>query len=436
MKVQYLYELQYKRKSELKHTFGGSYAKIIADLGEREVLKLKGGSLALEYVGLIVLEDRVISVLPKILKGKDDRLNKAEVTKLILKVLRKYISENKEVFNTLETTEKNGLNKLSLIDFLFRDYIEYGLYDKTREVFEVNGDGEICWEKTVEEIDPVINGGIPYYVDYITNETESNEEHYIRRLHQYVLTEAKEYLEKFEIGDILEDLFNIPNLDFNILEDGLGDEEYQVKMIEGQLKEEYNERRIKLLHRMKEFIEDTKLYSDNDVELFGVRKFWSVWEKACQEVFGDHYGSSTELKGIMKKKTLSKWEKSGDRGNMIPDIVTENNNDFYILDAKYYSLEGDSFPGVQDVAKQFMYEKAFSERIGEKRTYNAFICPGDKNELFDTVTMELFEGRKIEGRKIEVVRISYQELFKTYTGQGKKMSLDTLKKILHQKEAG
>ena len=96
--------------------------------------------------------------------------------------------------------------------------------------------------------------------------------------------------------------------------------------------------------------------------------------------------SKTKLIEVIKKipngfyKDIKTHE--ADR-TFIPDIVTFYDNEFIILDAKYYKLKFDEKhlsgqPGLESITKQYLYELAYREFIKEnhfKGVKNAFLLP-------------------------------------------------------------
>ena len=81
-------------------------------------------------------------------------------------------------------------------------------------------------------------------------------------------------------------------------------------------------------------------------------------------------------------------------GSLTPDIISVYDKDhFYILDAKYYLIKVNKFkhsienqPGVQDVLKQFAYERAFNDFLKDYKFYytvNAFLLPSLFSEWND-----------------------------------------------------
>ena len=80
---------------------------------------------------------------------------------------------------------------LSLLD----DYAEHGVYSNVIHESELNGGGEILWDKTIGSIDPFFSNDTPFYMEFHTRRVIDDEQSYVTRLHKYILTECSQLLE-------------------------------------------------------------------------------------------------------------------------------------------------------------------------------------------------------------------------------------------------
>lgn len=135
------------------------------------------------YVGLITLGNRIIKVYPKYLLSCQSE--PVLEMKQVLKVLEKYNNSEEQIVNIFNGDDENrSFNILAVILFLLRDYYEYGIYTKTEDIIEVNGEGDILWQKTIDENFALIEEGRPYYMELYTEKTVDDETDYIKRLHE------------------------------------------------------------------------------------------------------------------------------------------------------------------------------------------------------------------------------------------------------------
>ena len=156
------------------------------------------------YVGVITCGSRIIKVYPKYLvRKRDDYFGEM---KLVIKVLERYSRSDEQMVSMFNgSAENKSFNLLAVILYLLNDYFEYGIYINSKEIVEINGDGEILWGKTIDENFALIENNRPYYMELYTGRTVDDDMDYFKRLHECVLTECSSQLHQAQ----LEDLFGI-----------------------------------------------------------------------------------------------------------------------------------------------------------------------------------------------------------------------------------
>ena len=417
MSIPCFYELDWRSRDNLEVDFGKDYKDIISTLGARGLYKEDKNGYKLEYVGIISYKDKIIPVLPKFLK-KSNLINTKEldVLKTTIDVLKKYDSISHDDFHSSSGISRNFLNsKLALIDSLIKDFIEYGLYESHIETYEISGDGEIDWENTIENEQAYLIKGNPIYLDLWTSETVSNDGNYIRRLHEYILNTCIEYLSNLEIQKSL-NLINVPNIDFPVNKDILGDVDYMIAMIEKQLKNEFGDRNLSLLELMKKFLKDDFKVNSNEVNLWGTGTFHVIWEMMCKNLFKDEYNT---YKNQIPYPSWNSWYPSKENRashTSIPDTLRQIDENFFIFDAKYYNFYFDNlgnlkggYPGIGDITKQFAYEMAFESNF--KNIYNFFVIPTvQETKVIGDVSLNTFKNLK----SIKILSLNYSQVFEMY----------------------
>jgi len=412
MKIKYFLELEKYDSYKINTILGEKFKKYVQELSLKEIYKQdSNGKFYFKYVGLICVEDLIIAVLPKYLEKithKNNEINEKNLSRT-MKALKKYnrisIDEQLETLGKQEEKYKFK-NMFAIIDFLFKDYIEYNLYENHIEKYELNGEGEINWEYTIETETAYLSNKNPIYLNYWTNDSESNNGDFIMSLHKHILNLCVERLTKSEIQQITQ-ILEVPKVSFIVEEERLGELEYQIKMIDNELKIQYGERKIRLLKAMKLFLNNHNYEADENLLLLGTPTFYTVWERACGDVLGNQYSVNSQHHKTISQKTRAHWKDLNNHKSsaMRPDIVYKTENIFYIVDAKYYTEEGIKDLGVQDIAKQYMYHQALEIKGENKKYKNIFISPGKKDKKFSEITMPLFKDKIIysvivEGNKL------------------------------------
>lgn len=418
----------------------------------------------LNYVGCIYTEDCLIKCYPKYVDCNTEESKLTEHFKQVLKVIRKFNAKEEQIHLYNGQEDSKIFNRLAVALYLLNDYYANGLYSNLHEIIETNGEGEIDWDKTINETFAILKNNTPYYVELQTINTQSNKFDYFKMLHECVLTECSQELEKTGFLDLLE----MPSVQLTSMSSSeFGDVDYIKYRLEKEIQNQFVTKKQNLLKTLYTFIAETK---SNDigqsVSLFGTNNFYNVWEKVCAEVFENELNTPLQTfknAGLLKKYPMdpnssnsteelmhgsdelikliekTKWRINESllqpNGTLIPDIVSIDKDlkVFIILDAKYYCIKQDiekkivyNQPGIQDVVKQFAYNNAFHDFIFEcdfEKVGNAFLVPQQTCELQENnpitvigdVTLNLMQGYQFKIiAPIQVVELNPSFLFSNY----------------------
>lgn len=359
-----------------------------------------------KFVGIVLLGDVVIKCYPKYVDIDETKVKEKSLI-LALKALEKYnTNKTQDVSLYNGDDDKKQFNKLEVALFLLHDYFIHDLYTNQEEIIEINGEGEYLFDKTAEQNMAILQDGDPYYVEIFTRRNLDNDSDYFRQLHKCILNECSSDLETTGLLDI----FGLSSVEFaeSKLED-FGEKEYILNRISSELGNQFVTHRQTLLKTLYSFVESEYGNETNlNLELLGTTSFNLVWEEACANIFGNVL--DTKIKKLIKDNKLpeiknSKFNENNTIINLIekvrwelnekvlettetlePDIITidDKTKGFYILDGKYYMINTDdqkriyNQPGIQDVVKQFAYQKAYQDFIKEYKfniIANAFLFP-------------------------------------------------------------
>lgn len=405
------------------------------------------------YVGVITVGNRVIKVYPKYILSENEPLIRM---KRVIKALERYSNSEEQIINLFNGDGDNrSFNILAVILYLLNDYYEYGIYNNEEDIIEINGEGDILWNRTIDEGFAIIEDGRPYYTELITHRAVEDDMDYFKRLHECVLTECSKQLH--DAG--LEELFEMETV--NLSEETLadfGDTEYILEKILKELNIQFNTHRQILLKTLYTYIsQDRKmLEEDQGISMFGTTAFHAVWEKACADVFGnklgvaigqlqmkeplaDKYDKKTKLIDLIEKP---KW--CGEdfihqpKDTLIPDLITINEHNgkdcFIIFDAKYYliqlekgrTLRGN--PGIGDVVKQYMYQLAYRKFLTDHNiaiVKNCFLMPTEGKEIINKGKAKLDMLSNLGLEDIQIRLIPAEMLFNCYLSR-KKIDIEKL----------
>lgn len=402
------------------------------------------------YVGIITCGSRIVKVYPKyILSKKDEPLDEM---KQVIKVLERYSRSEKQIINVFNGDGENrSFNILAVILFLLNDYYEYGIYTNSEDIVEVNGEGEILWNKTIDESFALIEDNRPYYMELYTGKTVDDDMDYFKRLHECVITECSKQLRDAQL-DTLFDMDTVVLSEEALLD--FGDKDYILERIHKELNIQFNTHRQILLKTLYTYIsQDRRMLEENDgISMYGTTAFHAVWEKVCAEVFDNklnttlgqlkmsvplaeefHNKRKKALIDIIEKPIWEGIDTSETAGDtLIPDLISIPSIDgvdyFYIFDAKYYNIQlekGKTLrgnPGVGDVTKQYLYQLAYRDFIKAHNiatVKNCFLMPTEKDEIIKkgTAKMPMLEALGLENIQIRLMPAT--KMYKCYLTQTK-----------------
>lgn len=409
-------KIESKKIRSLCHEYKVDYEKFKSYFSEIKIIDIDKDNVIFRYVGLICFNNLLLFILPKYLHdtsvGDDNQIN----ARLLIKVFNKYEKEKKNLLNEeLEAVDffdsKLSYNKIAVLQYIVNDYIENGLYASSKLDYEINGRQSINWAKTIAYNKTIISNKRPIYTEVLTNRKNTNEECVIRAVQKYVLTKAIKFFDELQLFDF--------NLNFDDYTDMPYQGNYYISyLLNNKLNSEYIDRNIKLIKVIKAYIEESEFnYNNDEINLYGTRRFEYIWEKINSQIFDNNYGDTVEKfpKPVWIKYKCSVRNES--QGTLKPDVVhlDKANKKLYVLDAKYYDFYFDStgkiigeYPKTYDIVKQLAYESILKDKDIENKIINAFIIPTITNtEAVGDVHFNLFNT---EG-KIQIINLNVQEAY-------------------------
>lgn len=404
-------ELSHEDTIELINSLEYNSRKIV-----KKYLDKKNGKViySFDFVGIIMYKNCIIKCIPKYYNNlyymKENDEDRDKILKKIIDVIRKYGIMQDDITGFSEADADKELNYLSVICYILDDYIQYGLYYNDKSVYELNGNGEIDWDRTINDTQEYIVNGKPVYFNLVTSEIVNNEDDYIRKVHKHVITQCSLMLKEHGILDIL----SYPFIEFDDAEELYDDTDFIIDRITKELNTEFNSRKQELLRMLKLYFIHKQNYGQDNYEGFaGTMDFNIVWEKICSAVLNNQlenrlgniegieneynksYDLNKRLKDIIpypfwKKDGCHKGVKASTVELDLISIIKEKGSRYFIIwDAKYYDIkftekEIDNNPGVQDIIKQYVYNfvyKSFIEEQKFDRSYNILLFPSEEDKM-------------------------------------------------------
>ena len=407
------------------------------------------------YVGVIIVSGLVIKCYPKYIFDHD---NPIKELKLVLKVIEKF-NKNEQIIKLQNNIlDDIASNKIAAMLYFLNDYYDNGIYANISNTIEINGNGEINWDKTINETYALINQNRPYYIDLFTKKKLNNEFDYFKRLHKTILTICSKYLETcglLELFDLL--AVNLSDEDL----DDFGETDYILRQIQKEISIQFNTRKQLLLKSFYSFIaNDGGKFNRSDFSLYGTSSFHVIWEKACATVIDNHlernleelpllHGLSEDYIDYSKTSLINlierpKWAVRNtcklheSEKTLIPDLINLNINSngdlqFLIFDAKYYNLclnekTLSGQPGVESISKQYLYQLAYKDFLEKQNisiVKNCFLFPTETDQFMNIgeVYLEMLDNLGLE--KIQLIMLPSHVVYKCFLSN-KRLDLSKL----------
>ncbi|MSS11285.1 LlaJI family restriction endonuclease [Clostridium sp. WB02_MRS01] len=407
-----------------------------------------------DYVGVVLLEGHVFKCYPKYILSTKEPIYEL---KKILRVIKKYNSNEQLVYLYNGEDDNKIFNRLAVSLHLLEEYFMYGIYTNQHEIIEINGEGEILWNRTIDETFAVIQNNRPYYIELQTQNVVDNDMDFFKQLHECVLTQCSTELKNTGLLQLF-DIEGVELTDCSLVD--FGDMDYILYRLQREIEVQYVTRKQNLLKTLYTYIANDKTDRDDiNFSLYGTNNFNLVWEKVCSNNFGSvldekilklPLGVSPEYE-IKKNDTLrsiidrpvwnrkNPWVSDSNVDTLRPDLICiypcNEHMDycFGIYDAKYYKIDFvhqsaswkvTGQPGVGDVTKQYLYQLAYDDFItkqGYKYIQNMFFCPQEEAEPdYGYVEMKMLHtmgDKNLEN--IAVVKLSADEMYNIYLANRK-----------------
>lgn len=391
------------------------------------------------YVGILMVRNTCIIIYPKYLHNYiEDQNDNFKLMKQILAVIRKYKSKEQYLRSNTLHNQHSNFNYLSIAYEIIQDYEINGLYITEKQITELNGSGEVLWEKTVLESNMILTQHNPIYLDLYTQKFVTNEEDYFYQLHKSVVSQAMNKIK--DVANLLE----LPNNTLNATNlENFGSKDYILIRINQELTRQFITTKVNTLNLMKRYIEECSSdHNYNDISFVGTSSFNLVWEDVCATVLKDCKQHTMRELGLKYSKlpkgsllaqviATPKWTHSQSgakhyaKKTYIPDIVNIKDNRLSIFDAKYYDIflnenNLNKYPGIESITKQYMYELAFQEFASENKLIiveNAFVFPNASDEEVElgTASLDFFQSMGLKDINIilKPCRIMFDKYLQT-----------------------
>lgn len=371
-------------------------------LFEKNLCKRKGDKFYFAFTGFITIKNDLIIVFPK---GYDLPSTEEILLSNIRTLAGTLLRYSEEInLDEEERTMLSGENKMTPEGiapalWLIRDYQEYGFLRREIRQYQERAGQRIDWSRTIKTKQAYHSNSRPIYIDVVSKKSSIDMNNILYRLHRYVVQRSiKKYgwlLGNFQI--------NFEPQDEELPCDLSTADEH----IRQELEQTFVNREIAVLQNISYYLLGSgDEHEDTSLNTFATPFFHNVWEVICGYLLKNEYSN---LKHIVPKPT---WNTQFGKKSTVqkPDILFIEDDELFIVDAKYYDVDREKLPGWHDLVKQFFYY--YSLKDIATKTHNILLFPSSKSGIRGVGFVEI-ESRPDLG-KIEALCSDLMEAMSKY----------------------
>jgi LlaJI restriction endonuclease len=328
---------------------------------------------SVSFTGVVNTHDGVVVVLPKTTNLKLPAEQLRECSKTLFQALIRF-SQTSDANLVGETQffpeDLIGVSQIPQQILLIKDWFTHGVYKSSQQRSRFDFSGRIDWKATLGGIDPFFSSDRPVYPFFVISESLKNSVTLIAQIHRWAIAQCDR-----NIGWLVAEANSesaIPEL-LNVSEVLPCSNETAVRALRDELRIQYDARKVWLLKSLIKIIHQASKL-EGRANLFGMLKFWRVWETICRAIIDD----SNNLPKFQLPQPLYIGGVNGSfrssSARQVPDILLMREEKMIVVDAKYYDVAR-NLPGWADIVKQFYYAKTISHAKLAVTVENYFLFP-------------------------------------------------------------
>jgi len=393
-------------------------------LASDRVLRLStGGQIPkyrLDLVGLLFTRDHAFTVLPKIFRNAAN----LSVARDSIACVRIYLSRLKRRLRHAEASEilsahNSGAKSVDILLALIDWTLDRGFH---AEDFEARSDEsfDIDWIATMDQGIPLHVGRSVIYSEIIGRRASYQLGPLARLQAQALLTlhqqlQPSSLLWLAEHDSILEQAAQITSEIAAVDDASISDLDALADFL-GICNRDHDRELASILF---DWLSDGRRSPDQPTA-FGTTAFQFVWEDMC-EVATTGLGDPLSHKDIASQPGYLVGESHVETAGQRPDIIRRLDDGICILDAKWYDISRQEWPGAPDVVKQVMYQASVVE--SQQVLCNAFLVPVDEGDAEPRVIgmAHMAVGGEADVRfpPVDVMAIPWKTAVAAYCGLAK-----------------
>ena len=288
---------------------------------------------------------------------------------LLINVLSRNTDRKDSEINLTESTDEVQLPIQAYL-YVINDYFSRGYYKERETVYNTKRQGRINWGRTIKTQQAYMQAGDVFYLDFITQKSNMNENELITLIHEYCVYESFN-----KMGWLFSSFVpQKPRIGFN--------KKMFIGVVQKKISETFNDRNKQLFKNMLSILSSLGDQGSANDFRYGTYRFEYIWEKMIDKA----YGIKDKIDFFPRTQWVINDEKY-DNSYLEPDTIMIKNGSIYVLDAKYYKYGWSKAPGHLPDSSSINKQITYGEYIAESnkflydgnhpKVYNAFLMPYD-----------------------------------------------------------
>ena len=324
-----------------------------------------------ERIGLQIKNGEPIFLFPcKYPDPWDDEIRKQDMLN-ILRIIDRY-KEQKKVFDSYEEEKKFPFDAYL---WIIKDYIENWYYIENEPEYTKIWNWKIDWKKTIKNNKICVWLKNIVYSELINKRITYNSDNIITQIHKFCVKEALDKMGwYFGLSRQIEKSF--------VMMDRLT----MIQVLQSEFIKTFIDSKKRLLLNMIRLLEGLDNNFKNSTRFdISTKDFEDVFEQLLREQFWNE--DETKFNPTAQYYLLQdNWAYLKQMaGELLPDVIMKDDNDIYVIDAKYYSYWYDSeiwsLPATSSIHKQVTYAEDIDHQWKYDKIYNLFILPYNWEEF-------------------------------------------------------
>lgn len=373
-----------------------------------------------ERIGLQIKDGEPVFLFPcKYPDPWDDGIRKQDMLN-ILRIVDRY-KEQKNVFDSYEEEKKFPFDAYL---WIIKDYLENWYYVENEPEYTKVWNWKIDWKRTIKNNKIYVWLENIVYSELIKKKITYNSDNIITQIHKFCVNEALDKMGRY-FGLSKQNEENIVIMDRLTM----------IQILQSEFIKTFIDSKKRLLLNMIRMLEglDNNLKNSTRFDI-STKDFEDVFEQLLRDQFWNEDETKfnpTAQYYLLQQDWLYLKQKAGE---LLLDVIMSDDNDIYVIDAKYYSYWFDneiwSLPATSSIHKQITYAEDIDNQWKYDTIYNLFMLPYNWEEFlkYTWYATTSWKNNDKTYEKVHVVLIDMRSLINWFNkGKGKILLTEMIK---------